>query len=62
MNIFKSTTFTWGQLGLLKWGVFLIGIAIGAEWPGIFSTYVFVLVIIGLIFCIPPALAWFSEH
>lgn len=62
MNLFKPTTFTWEQLGLLKWGVLLIGIAIGAEWPGAFSPYLLAIVIVGLILCTPPALAWIKEH
>ncbi len=62
MNLFKPTTFTWEQLGLLKWGVLLIGIAIGAEWPDAFTPYVLPLVVVGLILCIPPALAWVREH
>lgn len=62
MNLFKPTTFTWGQLGLLKWGVLLIGIAIGAHWSSVFTTYTLALVIAGLLLCIPSALAWFREH
>jgi hypothetical protein len=62
MNLFKPTMFTWKQLGSLKWGVLFIGIAIGAQWPDFFTPYVLILVIIGLILCIPPALAWFGEH
>jgi hypothetical protein len=62
MNLFTPTTFTWEQLGLLKWGVLLIGIAIGAWWPDIFSPYAVWLVVLGLIFCIPPARVWLREH
>jgi hypothetical protein len=62
MKLFTATTFTWEQLGLLKWGVLFIGIAIGAEWPDAFAPYVLAFVIIGLLFCIPPALAWLREH
>lgn len=58
MNIFKSTTFNWKQLGLLKWAVLLIGIAIGAAWSDIFSPYILVLIILGLILSIPPARVW----
>ncbi len=62
MNIFKPTTFSWEQLGLLKWGTLFIGVAIGAYWPEIFAPYALALVIIGLILCISPALAWFKER
>ncbi|MGH7175443.1 MAG: hypothetical protein ACREGR_03750 [Minisyncoccia bacterium] len=62
MNLFKPTTFTWGQLYEFKWAIFLIGIAVGAEWPGIFSPYALVIFILGLILAIPPTIAWFREH
>jgi hypothetical protein len=62
MNIFKPTTFTWKQLGLLKWGTLLIGVAIGAEWSDVFSPYVLTIAIIGIILCIPPTITWFKEH
>lgn len=62
MNIFKPTTFTWEQLGLFKWGIFLIGIAVGAKWADFFFNYVWMLLIIGLILCVAPTLAWVREH
>jgi len=62
MNIFKPTTFTWEQLGLFKWGIFLIGIAAGAMWPAVFSKYVWVLFVLGLILCISPTITWLKEH
>ncbi len=48
MNIFKSTTFTWWQISLLKWAVLFIGIAVGALWPQIFAPYASILLITGL--------------
>ncbi|MDE1944385.1 MAG: hypothetical protein KGI78_04440 [Patescibacteria group bacterium] len=62
MNLFKPTTFTWEELGLFKWGIFLIGIAAGAEWWETFAPYVWWLLAIGLALCIPPGIAWFNEH
>ena len=62
MNIFRPTTFTWGQLYEFKWAIFLIGIAIGAKWPQVFSPYAVWLFVLGLALSIPPAIAWFREH
>lgn len=62
MNIFSSTTFTWWQLGLLKWAVFLIGIAIGASWPEIFAHYAIVLLVIGLLISVYLFYAWSRQH
>lgn len=49
MNLFKSTNFAWWQLGLLKWAVLFIGIAIGATWPQVFAQYAKLLLIVGLV-------------
>jgi hypothetical protein len=61
MNIFKSTTFTWKQISLLKWSVFLIGIAAGAYWADFFAPYTLWLLIVGLVLAIYPAKAWFRN-
>jgi hypothetical protein len=50
MDIFKSFTLKWWQGGLFKWGVFLLGIALGAWWPGLFSAYIPALVVIAAVF------------
>jgi len=58
MNIFKSTTLTWWQLGLLKWAVLAIGIAVGAEWADIFAPFIVVLVVAGLLVSLYLAVVW----
>jgi hypothetical protein len=62
MNIFKPTTLTWKQLVSLKWGLLFIGIAIGAEWPRVFSSYALALVIIGVVLSVPFAVMWFKTR
>ena len=62
MNFFTPTTFTWKQLGLFKWGIFLIGIAAGAYWPNLFSPYALALLVVGLALTIPAGFAWLREH
>jgi hypothetical protein len=61
MNIFKPTTFTWPQLALLKWAVFLIGIAVGAYWSSFFAQYALWLLILGLLCSIYPAIVWLRK-
>ena len=43
MNVFKTFTFTWQQGLLFKWGVFAIGITVGAYWSEFFVRYIFPL-------------------
>lgn len=58
MSIFTSTTFTWWQIGMLKWAVLFIGIAIGATWPDLFADYAMVLAAIGLLLSIYLGMVW----
>ena len=39
MNLFKTFTLTWWQGGIFKWGLTLLGIAIGAYWHDFFGAY-----------------------
>ncbi|CAN5711124.1 hypothetical protein BH11PAT2_BH11PAT2_08770 [soil metagenome] len=61
MNIFKSTNFTWWQLGLLKWAVLFIGIAIGATWPEVFAPYASLLVVVGLVISLYLVIVWYRN-
>ena len=58
MNLFKSTTLTWWQLGLLKWAVLCIGIAIGAHWSTMFVPYAVAFVAVGLALSCYLGLMW----
>lgn len=58
MNIFKSTKFTWWQLGVLKWATLFFGLAIGALWPEIFAPYAKILLGIGIVAGIYLAFVW----
>ena len=49
MNIFKTTRFSWWEIGLLKWASAFIGIAIGATWPGAFGGLALSFLVIGLL-------------
>lgn len=49
MNVFKTFTLTWWQGALFKWGVFALGIAVGAYWYDIFSGYLPILTIFAVI-------------
>jgi hypothetical protein len=61
MNITKNTTFTWKQMGMLKFSVLFIGIAIGANWPAVFVPYTAALVIVGLVAGIYLSVIWYRE-
>lgn len=61
MNIFKPTTLTWWQVGMFKWAVFLIGIAVGATWPEIFAKYAVTFLVIGLLLSIYLTKVWLTN-
>jgi len=37
MKFFKSFTFAWWQLSLLKLSMVALGLAVGSTWPGVFA-------------------------
>jgi hypothetical protein len=39
MNIFKTITLKWWQGSIFKWTMLSAGIAVGATWPNIFSSW-----------------------
>jgi hypothetical protein len=61
MNIFKTTTLTWWQVSMLKWAVFLIGIAVGATWPGIFAKFTVSFAVIGLLLSLYLFKVWLTN-
>ena len=61
MNMFKSTRFTWWQLGILKWATLFFGIAIGSLWPQVFAPYAMLLLGIAIIGGIYLGIVWISS-
>jgi hypothetical protein len=39
LTVFKSCTFTWWQMGLLKLSLLSSGIFVGSIWPGVFVSW-----------------------
>ena len=61
MNLFKSFTLTWWQGAFFKWGIFLLGIVIGAHWPAIFNAYTAALIIIAVVLLAYVTLVWWKQ-
>ncbi len=49
MQPFKSYTFTWQQIGIFKFALLSIGIAIGAYWSEVLINYLSTLILIAMI-------------
>jgi len=49
MKIFKNYTYSWWQIGLLKLALLCFGVAIGAYWHEVFSGYITILIVAGII-------------
>lgn len=61
MNILKPITLTWWQVGLLKWAVFVIGVALGATWPELFAPHTVKLLVVGLVLSAYLTWVWFRQ-
>lgn len=62
MKILSSTTFTWYQVGALKWALLLIGIVIGSTWSELFALYALRLLVLGLALSAYVAVVWLKQH
>lgn len=62
MNIFKPTTYTWEEMGLFKWSIFLIGIAAGLYFYAELERYMLGILIVGLLLAVYPTVVWIREH
>ena len=49
VNMLKSYSFTWWQIGILKVAVLAIGVAIGAHWHELFATWITPLIVLGVV-------------
>ncbi|MDP2676179.1 MAG: hypothetical protein Q8O83_00630 [bacterium] len=61
MNIFKSKSMNWWQVGVLKLALLSIGIAIGAQWSIVFSKYTGAFFVVGIALGVYSALVWFRK-
>lgn len=48
MNIFKTFSLKWWQVGIFKLSLLAVGIAIGAYWSDIFLPFVIALAVVGV--------------
>lgn len=61
MNIFKTASYSWWQIGLLKFALLSIGLAIGAYWPAVFLPYAVWLAALGALLGLYLAYAWIKQ-
>lgn len=59
--MFKTFKLKWWQGGLFKWGVFLLGITVGAYWPDFFSAYTPILLIVAATFLTYVTYIWWKQ-
>ena len=61
MNPFKTFTLKWWQGGLFKWGVFALGIAVGAFWHAFFGGYLPVLIVFAAVTLAYVTVVWWKQ-
>ena len=62
MNLFKSTTFGWWQLGMFKWGVFGCGLLVGARFSQWVDMFVFPIAFVTFVCVLYITILWLQEH
>ena len=61
MNLLKNFTMTWWQGALFKWGIFALGIAVGAYWHDFFGSYLALLIIFAAILLSYITWVWWRQ-
>lgn len=59
---FKSFTFTWWQVGLLKLSLLSLGVLVGSTWPGVFLGWREVLVVLFVVPAFYITYLWFRQR
>lgn len=59
--MFKNSSLTWWQMGILKLSLLSIGVAIGSQWAEIFLPYAAWLAGVGIVLGLYIAFAWFRK-
>ena len=61
MTLFKSKLMDWWEMGLVKFSVICIGIAIGANWHDVFMKFTLTLIGLGLVAGLYSLYLWLKK-
>ena len=61
MRFFKSFTFAWWQLSLLKLSMAALGLAVGSTWPGVFAGWRDLLLILFVVPAFYVSYVWLKQ-
>ncbi len=61
LRIFKSYTFAWWQLGLLKISLLALGLAVGSTWPGLFAGWRELLLVLFVVPAFYVSYVWIEQ-
>ncbi len=62
MNLFKSFTMTWWQVGFFKLGMLALGIIIGVYFHQVLANYYAALIVIAVLSLGYVTYVWFRQH
>lgn len=61
MKLLRTKTWNWWDITLLKWCVFLFGIAAGAYFHELVMPYILVILVVAILLTIRPALVYWKD-
>ena len=61
MKFFKSFTFAWSQLSLLKLSMAALGLAVGSTWPEVFAGWRDLLLILFVVPAFYVSYVWLKQ-
>jgi hypothetical protein len=60
-TLFKSVTFTWWQVGLLKVSLLSLGVVVGSTWPELFVGWRDLLLLLFVVPAFYVTYLWFRQ-
>jgi hypothetical protein len=61
MKLLKTKTWTWLDIGLLKWSILLFGLVLGSHFYFLIADYELILLVIAILLAVKPTVDYFRD-
>jgi len=61
MKLFKTILMNWREIGLIKFTMLFVGIAIGSTWSSVFASYALIIFTIAIVMGLYSLFSWLKK-
>jgi len=61
MKLFKTVLMNWREIGLIKFTMLFVGIAIGSTWSSVFASYALIIFTIAIVMGLYSLFSWLKK-